>query len=402
MTERLHDEQLDREIRTFLAWQAEKIAGAPSATEIATRISSRAGTRTAGLRLAPQLVWVVLAGLLIVALMVAVVIGAGLLRDDPVRSSAPSNGLIAYSTRAHGATTGVQGDIFLVREGSEPRLVAGGDGLLTVCPSFSPDGTQLSYVRDENVIILGIDRSEELRHEHGFGVASLVPGACPVWSPSSDAVAMLAAGEIALLGLDRSTRSLPVPDGAPVEFADTALAFAPDGKRIALATDVGIWLVPVDGSAPERVSTRQALSLSWSPDGARLAFHEEGNGATGLASVLTIGADAGVLVLGPGSRPVWSPAGEPIAYQSQGALVIERSDGSDRRVVSERDAYGFGGWSPDGRQLLQMVDISGSGWDLVSVAATGANDTVVARQIDTGSARNFPDLGDVSWQAVYQ
>ena len=73
MTDRIPDEQLDREIRTLLAWQAEDIADAPSAIEMATRISERAGARTRGLRLTPQLVWVVLAGLLILTLIGAAV-----------------------------------------------------------------------------------------------------------------------------------------------------------------------------------------------------------------------------------------------------------------------------------------------------------------------------------------
>jgi hypothetical protein len=69
MTDRMRDEQLDREVRDFLAWQAEDIADAPTATEMAIRIGTRAGTRARRLRLTPQLVWVVLAGLLILALV---------------------------------------------------------------------------------------------------------------------------------------------------------------------------------------------------------------------------------------------------------------------------------------------------------------------------------------------
>jgi hypothetical protein len=73
MTDRMRDEQLDSEIRAFLAWQVGDIAGAPTASEMAERISARAGMRARGLRLTPQLVWVVLAGLLILALIGAAV-----------------------------------------------------------------------------------------------------------------------------------------------------------------------------------------------------------------------------------------------------------------------------------------------------------------------------------------
>ena len=398
MTDQMRDERLDREIRSFLAWQSEDITDAPSATEIAMRISSRAGARTFGPLLAPRLVWVLLAGLLVVALG-AVVISA--LSRPAVVDAPPTNGWIAYSTRAHGATSGVQGEIFLVREGVEPRRVAGGDGRLAVCPSFSPDGTKLSYVHGGNVFVFSVDAAGQVREESGFGFAGLVRDACPVWSPSGDAVAVLATGEIVVHGHDRSIISLPVPDGAPVEFADGLLAWAPEGTSIALATTTGIWLVPVDGSPPQRLSTSQAFSLSWSPDGSQLAFHEQVDGPNGSVSVLTLGTDVPVVVLGPGSRPMWSPTGGSVAYPGAGGVVIQRADGSDRRVVGVENAYGFGGWSPDGEWLLQMVDVSGHDWDLVSAAANGASHSVIARQISTGSARNFPNLGDVSWQAVY-
>lgn len=69
MTDRMRDDLLDGEIRTFLAWQADDIADAPTATEMAIRIGDRARSGTRGLRLTPQIVWVALAGLLILALI---------------------------------------------------------------------------------------------------------------------------------------------------------------------------------------------------------------------------------------------------------------------------------------------------------------------------------------------
>ena len=55
MTDSIRDDQFDRELRAFLAWQAKDTSGAPSATEAAARISSRSGTR-ARWRPAPQLI----------------------------------------------------------------------------------------------------------------------------------------------------------------------------------------------------------------------------------------------------------------------------------------------------------------------------------------------------------
>ena len=59
MTERERDETFDLQLQDFLAWQASDTASAPTATDVAARISSRLGATTIALRLAqPRLVWV--------------------------------------------------------------------------------------------------------------------------------------------------------------------------------------------------------------------------------------------------------------------------------------------------------------------------------------------------------
>ena len=84
MTDRIRDDQFDREIRDFLAWQAEDLVDPPTAADIATHIGSGTFTRSAGPRLAPQLVWVLLAGLLIAGLLGAVAVGSSWFLDDGV------------------------------------------------------------------------------------------------------------------------------------------------------------------------------------------------------------------------------------------------------------------------------------------------------------------------------
>jgi Tol biopolymer transport system component len=404
MTHRLHDDQLDREIRTFLALQAEDVAGAPSAAEMAIRVSSHAGTRMIGPRLAPELVWVVLAVLLVATLVVA---AAGAILRDRNRlveeaPGSPSNGWIAYSTRAHEATTGVPGEIYVVREGTEPRLVGGGDGAITICPSFSPDGTRLSYVHGDEVRILGGDPAATLHEEAHASVRGRL--SCPVWSPTSELLATLTPDGIILIRLDGTTATLPVPEAQPVEVAYSPVSWSPDGGTLAVATRWGIWLVYVDGSFPRTHTTTPASpsSLSWSPDGSHLAIEEVREGSIGDVSVLTFGTDALPVALGTGRHPVWSPAGDSLAYQSMAGLVIVRADGSDRRAAGVGNAYGFGGWSPDGSRVLQMVDVSGVDFAVFSGSAFDGSYTVISPKIPTGSFRNFPNLGDVSWQAVYE
>jgi hypothetical protein len=99
MTDQMRDDQLDNDIRSFLAWRAEDINGAPTATEVAMGINARSGTRHTVPGISAQLAWVLIAALLAVGLIGAAVVGANLLRDDralvvvdPTPSVAPTAG----------------------------------------------------------------------------------------------------------------------------------------------------------------------------------------------------------------------------------------------------------------------------------------------------------------------
>jgi hypothetical protein len=78
------DEQLDREIRALLVWQADDVTGAPSAAEMATRIGDRAGRAPTSLRGTPSLAWIILAGLVTLALLAALATGAIQRPDIPI------------------------------------------------------------------------------------------------------------------------------------------------------------------------------------------------------------------------------------------------------------------------------------------------------------------------------
>lgn len=83
MTERLHNDQLDREIRVFLAWQAEDVVDAPNATEMALRIGARTSAVGAWTRPRGHLAWVALA-LLLIGLAAAASLASGLFPPQDV------------------------------------------------------------------------------------------------------------------------------------------------------------------------------------------------------------------------------------------------------------------------------------------------------------------------------
>jgi serine/threonine protein kinase len=107
----------------------------------------------------------------------------------------------------------------------------------------------------------------------------------PRISPDGKKLAVWMEGQVWIYDLTRGTMSRLTSEGQnfwPV--------WTPDGKRIAFpsirtgSTDVNLFWMPVDGSAPsERLTQSQYIKqpLSWSPNGKTLIFHQSGNPTTG-------------------------------------------------------------------------------------------------------------------------
>jgi hypothetical protein len=84
MTDQLRDDPFDRELRGFLAWHSEDVGGAPSAADVASRLAPQVGTRSMGLRVAPRPAWILVAGLLLAALLGALIVGSMQRHDAPL------------------------------------------------------------------------------------------------------------------------------------------------------------------------------------------------------------------------------------------------------------------------------------------------------------------------------
>jgi Tol biopolymer transport system component len=143
------------------------------------------------------------------------------------------------------------------------------------------------------------------------------------------------------------------------------------------------WAVSIVGSdgSGSRQLALNARAPAWSPDGRRIAYLS-GVGVTGYddeAGGVTITRldGAGSIVVAAFNRdanegysgPVWSPTGDALAFEAQGAqhpwVYIVRADGRGRRPLA---AGHDPSWSPDGKQLayidsckLMTIDRGGKG-----------------------------------------
>lgn len=151
--------------------------------------------------------------------------------------------------------------------------------------------------------------------------------------------------------------------GRPMTFDDLA-AFhrisspqvSPDGKWIAYVvadvnkaenrTDSDIWLLPVGGGEPRRLtsSPKHDRHPTWSPDGKWIAFESTRDGESQIWVIPSDGGEARKLttISTEAAQPVWSPDGKSIAFIS--AVFPEfsdkpfaESDKANRAKLDERE-----------------------------------------------------------------
>lgn len=114
--------------------------------------------------------------------------------------------------------------------------------------------------------------------------------------------------------------SVAVAGGEPRRLAEgDDPAIAPDGRRVAFIRDGAAWVVPIDSSSEAQklfTSRGKTGSLTWSPDGSKLAFVSSRD-ATAYIGIYAA-EDTPILWKTPDvyrdGNPVWSPDSKRVAF----------------------------------------------------------------------------------------
>jgi hypothetical protein len=385
-----------------------------------------------------RLVLIVAVTALLLVGMLAGLAAMGAFRDD---DGPASNGWVAFARYSDQSSGLVERDIYLVREGEPARRIIGSesDGLDQICPAFSPDGARLAHgeaegtadsgYRDAALVISDVDAEGNASESLRIDVGGTFPPPCAIWSPDGRRVAF-GVPMTSPLNPDRSAAGsevwvATVADGHVEVLSDllaTDLEWSPQGSELAIASgqtdllfgdqlrDGSIRLYDADsGDMRTLVGPSEVTSLTWSPDGGRIAYQRgrssDGDGFDQEIWVAQVDGSGEYLLAGGfssihGIGPVWSPTGDRIVYQRMHGsgegheVVLVAPDGESEVVLPDLRLPGSDGsdaawypwrvtWSPDGTELLYAA----WSWEgppvgepertaLISLPLTGGSDPV--------------------------
>jgi eukaryotic-like serine/threonine-protein kinase len=262
-------------------------------------------------------------------------------------------------------------------------------------PAVAPDGERIAFAVeavDFDLVTVPVD---------GKGVQPLLTTSRnefdPAWSPDGSQYAFVTDRTGALqISLRSSDGKWERPVVTEDQFNDRthtlgALAFAPDGQRIAfqrLGEDHGyrVWISTMATGRPVQVEGElYSDAPSWSPDGLWLAFVKRFEGRTWLVKKRVGTPDPPVSLddrIAPLSRLEWSPDGRWILCDTREGLALVRPDGREARVLSEELWLAYG-WAADSRTVYGLRE-----------GDKRRHLALVAIDVATGAERVInPDLG---------
>jgi Tol biopolymer transport system component/serine/threonine protein kinase/tetratricopeptide (TPR) repeat protein len=165
--------------------------------------------------------------------------------------------------------------------------------------------------------------------------------------------------------------------------------YSPDGTRIAFASNrdgaTEIYTMRADGSDVRRLTynTTEDDCPAWSHDGQKIAFQSRRDGQMEIYLMDADGSNQRNLTNSPGedTRPAWSPDDRRIAYGSNTLdaptnydIYTMRADGSDKIKLTDDPRFDSDAtWSPDGQKIAFTSARDGKSYEIFVMNADGSD-----------------------------
>jgi Tol biopolymer transport system component len=178
-------------------------------------------------------------------------------------------------------------------------------------------------------------------------------------SPDGRRIAVAGLRGIWITNRDGSRARL-IFDERNLEFGAGAVAWSPDGRRLAFVRDDSLYTISSRGGSVTSV-TSHADAPAWSSDGTEIIFVRNPEQSSRDGTISAIGADGRglrrIVAAGKWFGPSVSPDGSKIAFYRNGVrgVYVAPAKGGRARLVI-RNGY-QPRWSPDGRYLAFVRDV---------------------------------------------
>jgi Tol biopolymer transport system component len=203
-------------------------------------------------------------------------------------------------------------------------------------------------------------------------LTSLFTDSQPAYSPDGTRIAWSTfefAGDpccqsIAVMNADGTGRTKVINGADTKSGINNTPAWSPDGQRLAFISNFDgaapqIGTVDVDGGGPTQITSGSFASVDpdWSPDGTKIVFDRTTASGTHLYTMNTDGTDVTQLTFTSETElePAWSPDGTKIAYMSTSPsgyqIFVINANGSNPVQLTTEGAE-EPDWSPDGTKIV--------------------------------------------------
>lgn len=284
----------------------------------------------------------------------------------------PLEGMIAFTNTPAGENENVHlspvstGNILDVAVGDTADLI----------PRWSADGTRLYFASNRfgNFEIIATETD-------GSGAVNLTatPDDFEYYLDVSDDGTKVAFSRMPNSGGNPDLWVMDADGGNPIRLTNTPddseemPAWSPDGTQLAFVRNGDIWIMDDDGGNARQLTSHAWAEMNpdWSPDGTAILFERafdrgdiirikpDGTGEQNLTT------DFG----GPGlffTSPIWSPAGNRVAFALPGVIVLAESDFSEFQPLNNPDGdfTGYLDWlgTPTTGAIRVGMQLAGTGY----------------------------------------